>query len=110
LPAPYDADYHWVKADMVYTLSFNRLFLLCTGKDLTGTREYDRAANAHTGGEFTAARTDKNAVIRTETGDAADENFAHRPKRAKWERAGFVKPEARISSALSAESAKKTLD
>ena len=41
LPAPYDADYHWVKADMVYTVSFARLFLICTGKDLLGVREYD---------------------------------------------------------------------
>lgn len=25
LPKPYDAPYHWVKADMVYTVSFARL-------------------------------------------------------------------------------------
>jgi mRNA interferase MazF len=41
LPAPYDADMHWVKADMVYTLSFARLSLPFEGKDASGKRIYD---------------------------------------------------------------------
>lgn len=42
LPAPYDSAYHWVKADMVYTVAFNRLFLLNRGKDERGNRLYDQ--------------------------------------------------------------------
>jgi len=41
LPAPYNADFHWVKADMLYTVSFERLFLLHNGKDANGKRIYD---------------------------------------------------------------------
>lgn len=41
LPAPYDSDHHWVKADMLYTVSFDRLFLLLIGKDAQGVRQYD---------------------------------------------------------------------
>lgn len=41
LPAPYNADFHWVKADMVYTVSFDRLSLLFDGKDGSGKRIYD---------------------------------------------------------------------
>lgn len=41
LPEPYNADYHWVKGDMLYTVSFKRLFLLCSGKDAFGERVYD---------------------------------------------------------------------
>lgn len=41
LPAPYDADYHWVKADMIYTVAFRRLSLLFDGKDDSGKRNYD---------------------------------------------------------------------
>ena len=41
LPAPYDADFHWVKADMIYTVSFSRLFLPFDGKDEGGNRIYD---------------------------------------------------------------------
>lgn len=41
LPAPYDADFHWVKADMIYTVSFRRLFLPFDGKDQSGKRNYD---------------------------------------------------------------------
>ena len=41
LPAPYDASFHWVKADMIYTVSFERLFLLHNGKDASGKRNYD---------------------------------------------------------------------
>ena len=41
LPSPYDAKFHWVKADMIYTVSFDRLFLLFDGKDACGKRIYD---------------------------------------------------------------------
>ncbi len=41
LPEPYNADFHWVKADMLYTVSFGRLFLLFDGKDDNGNRKYD---------------------------------------------------------------------
>ncbi|HCN89058.1 MAG TPA: type II toxin-antitoxin system PemK/MazF family toxin [Oxalobacteraceae bacterium] len=42
LPAPYDSPSHWVKGDMIYTVSFARLFLLSNGKDDRGTRIYDQ--------------------------------------------------------------------
>ncbi len=41
LPAPYDAPFHWVKADMLYTVSFKRLFLMFDGKTEDGKRNYD---------------------------------------------------------------------
>ena len=41
LPAPYNSDFHWVKADMVYTVSFDRLFLPFGCKDGGGKRIYD---------------------------------------------------------------------
>ena len=41
LPHPYDADVCWVKADMVYTVSFDRLSLPFNGKDNSGKRIYD---------------------------------------------------------------------
>jgi uncharacterized protein YifN (PemK superfamily) len=41
LPEPYNADYHWVKADMIYTVSFERLQLPFIGKDASGKRIYD---------------------------------------------------------------------
>lgn len=41
LPEPYDADVHWVKADMLYTMSFDRLALPFSGKDEFGKRIYD---------------------------------------------------------------------
>jgi len=41
LPAPYNADFHWVKADMVYTVAFDRLYLPFSGKDPSGKRVYD---------------------------------------------------------------------
>ena len=41
LPEPYNADFHWVKADMVYTVSFDRLHLPFNGKDPEGKRRYD---------------------------------------------------------------------
>ena len=40
LPSPYNAQVHWVKADMVYTVSFDRLFLPFEKKD-GGKRIYD---------------------------------------------------------------------
>jgi mRNA interferase MazF len=41
LPAPYSADHHWVKCDMVYTVCFDRLARLFVGKDAAGKRIYD---------------------------------------------------------------------
>lgn len=40
LPAPFDSDEMWVKADMVATVSFERLNLLRTGRDPFGRRKY----------------------------------------------------------------------
>jgi mRNA interferase MazF len=41
LPAPYDSPFHWVKADMTYTVSFSRLSAMCVGRDAQGQRLYD---------------------------------------------------------------------
>ena len=41
LPEPYNSKYHWVKADMIYTVSFDRLSLPFKEKDLSGKRIYD---------------------------------------------------------------------
>lgn len=41
LPEPYSEAHHWVKADMVYTVSFDRLSLPFAGKDAQGKRQYD---------------------------------------------------------------------
>ncbi|MFZ1545622.1 MAG: type II toxin-antitoxin system PemK/MazF family toxin [Candidatus Nitrotoga sp.] len=41
LPSPNDAAFHWVKADMIYTVSFARLYLPFNGKDNSGKRIYD---------------------------------------------------------------------
>ena len=42
LPHPYDNSNHaWVKADMLYTMSFARLSPMFTKKDDNGKREYD---------------------------------------------------------------------
>ena len=41
LPYPYNSQFHWVKADMVYTVSFERLFLPFEKKGARGKREYD---------------------------------------------------------------------
>ncbi len=41
LPAPFDESAHWVKADMIYTVSFDRLYLPFRSKDGTGKRIYD---------------------------------------------------------------------
>jgi len=41
LPAPYDAPAHWVKADMIYTVGFHRLYPLRRGKTEIGRRQYD---------------------------------------------------------------------
>ena len=40
LPHPFNSPFHWVKADMIYTVSFERLFLLHNGKDKSGKRIY----------------------------------------------------------------------
>ena len=43
LPAPYTNPVHWVKADMVYTVAFDRLALMTHGlKDAQGRRIYDQ--------------------------------------------------------------------
>lgn len=42
LPAPYNEPFHWVKADMVYTVGFQRLFVPSLGKDGNGKRLYDQ--------------------------------------------------------------------
>ena len=41
LPPPYDSPHQWVKADMMATVAFDRLFLPCSGKDPSGKRIYD---------------------------------------------------------------------
>ncbi|MDL2267995.1 type II toxin-antitoxin system PemK/MazF family toxin [Desulfovibrio sp. OttesenSCG-928-G15] len=41
LPAPYDSKAHWVKGDMVFPASFDRLMLPFRGKDRNGKRIYD---------------------------------------------------------------------
>lgn len=41
LPHPYNAPSHWVKADMIYTVAFSRLYLPFDGKDASGKRNYD---------------------------------------------------------------------
>lgn len=40
LPEPYNAKTHWVKGDMVYTVSFKRLSMPTKGKDRDGARLY----------------------------------------------------------------------
>ena len=44
LPRPYDAGYAWVKADMLYTMAFERLFLLQDKASSIpgGQRQYQR--------------------------------------------------------------------
>lgn len=42
LPAPYNEPFHWVKADMIYTVAFERLFVPFIGKDAAGKRVYDQ--------------------------------------------------------------------
>lgn len=39
LPHPYASDFHWVKADMIYTVSFDRLNLP-SAKDANGKRAF----------------------------------------------------------------------
>lgn len=41
LPEPYSAEFHWVKADMIYTVSFDRLFLFFDKKSASGKRIYE---------------------------------------------------------------------
>lgn len=40
LPVPWDAEYHWVKADMLATVGFYRLDLIRTHRDQEGKRKY----------------------------------------------------------------------
>jgi uncharacterized protein YifN (PemK superfamily) len=40
LPPPHDSPFQWVKADMLATVSFQRLSLPRKGKDGKGKREY----------------------------------------------------------------------
>jgi mRNA interferase MazF len=40
LPKPYNSDFHWVKGDMLATVSFDRLSLPYRGKDVNGKRDY----------------------------------------------------------------------
>jgi mRNA interferase MazF len=54
LPKPYDAAMHWVKADMLYTVGFHRLFPLRRGRDEIGRRQYDNRVIG--GQELTAIR------------------------------------------------------
>lgn len=42
LPDPYPEPQVWVKADMVYTVSYDRLYLPSNGKDASGKRIYDQ--------------------------------------------------------------------
>lgn len=47
LPHPYTNEYSWVKADMITTVSLDRLHFLRRGKS-EGTRKYDiRVVNSH---------------------------------------------------------------
>ena len=41
LPYPYDSPFQWVKGDMVYSFSFDRLNFPFKGKDDCGKRIYD---------------------------------------------------------------------
>ena len=41
LPDPYSSEWQWVKADMLYTVSFDRLHLPADGKENDGKRIYD---------------------------------------------------------------------
>lgn len=40
LPSPFDCKTHWIKADMVNTVSFDRLSPIKLGKDQFGKRKY----------------------------------------------------------------------
>lgn len=40
LPVPYEAEEHWVKADMVNTVGFHRLHPLHVGREDGGKRKY----------------------------------------------------------------------
>ena len=42
LPRPYDSPFQWVKGDMIYSLSFQRLTLPFTKKDGKGKRVYEK--------------------------------------------------------------------
>lgn len=40
LPAPFNNKYHWIKADMINTVSYERLLPVNIGKDQFGKRKY----------------------------------------------------------------------
>jgi mRNA interferase MazF len=40
LPRPYNSPFHWVKGDILATVSFNRLYLPYEGKNIKGKRKY----------------------------------------------------------------------
>jgi mRNA interferase MazF len=42
LPAPFLNEWHWVKADLIYAVSFNRLSLMFDDKGGDGKRIYDK--------------------------------------------------------------------
>lgn len=42
LPPPYDSSFQWIKGDLVYSVSYDRLFLPRNGRDSSGKRIYDR--------------------------------------------------------------------
>lgn len=41
LPSPYNSPFQWLKGDMIYSISFDRLNLPFKGKDSAGKRIYD---------------------------------------------------------------------
>jgi uncharacterized protein YifN (PemK superfamily) len=47
LPYPYNAQEHWVKCDIINTVSFNRLQIPYKGKDRDGRRIYDLKVVSH---------------------------------------------------------------
>jgi uncharacterized protein YifN (PemK superfamily) len=42
LPPPYDDPVQWIKCDMIYTVSYDRLSLLANGRDVNKKRVYDQ--------------------------------------------------------------------
>jgi mRNA interferase MazF len=41
LPEPFPEAHHWLKCDMIYTVTLDRLFMPFLGKDANGKRMYD---------------------------------------------------------------------
>lgn len=40
-PGPYNSPFQWIKGDLVYTVSFDRLFVMANGRDSSGKRIFD---------------------------------------------------------------------